>query len=102
MLINHTFMKSQVTCFHVHSKRELSSKWAFPAHLFQKPLLVKTSSLLASKIAHNFAEISPYKARIHPTRTKHAVQKPTMFEHGNRLNVLWYFFKRYVSCVTGR
>ena len=76
---------TDVACFHVHSKRGQNSKWAFSAHYFQKPLLIKTSFLLASKKDQDFAEISPYKASIHLTRTKPAGQKATIFGHGNTL-----------------
>ena len=54
-------MIHQLACFHVRSKRGQSSKWFFSAHFLLKPLLVKTSSLHASKKAQNFAEINPYK-----------------------------------------
>ena len=51
--------------FHIQSKRRFSkrgSSSASLAHFFQKPLLIKTSSLLATKKAHDVAEISLYKA----------------------------------------
>ena len=74
MLKTHLLMRNPITIAAVYqpvsvstqnvrglSKRGPSSKWAFSAYFFQKPLLIliKTRSLLASKKTHDLAKISP-------------------------------------------
>ena len=63
------------------------SKWAELRTTFWRPTFSQTTSLGTARKAHDFAKISPHKAKFYLTRAKPMGRKPTKCGHGNRLTV---------------